>query len=131
MYFCDFAQAPAALLPEPAAIRKSAIVRLFLTLRRRLRRAAAIFLLEGALVSNFVRISLSALLIVLSLPFLAISFLVAALCAVAVSAFPGVHHQQQTGETCAVKPRMIDQFGFENAVSAYEDLLGAHAWKKS
>jgi hypothetical protein len=29
-----------------------------------------------------------------------------------------------------VKPRTADQFGFDDAVSAYENLIGTHAWKR-
>lgn len=81
------------------------------------------------MVRHIVRFSLSTLLILLSLPFLAISFLLAAVCATAASALP--HHRRQTDEAGVTQLGKADQFGFENAISAYEDLLGAPAWKKS
>ena len=80
---------------------------------------------------NFVRVSLSILLILLSLPFLAVSFLVAALCATLASALPRFHHHQETGSMGSVRLRTVDQFGFEDALTAYEDLIGTHAWKRS
>lgn len=82
------------------------------------------------MVRNFVRLSLSILLILLSVPFLAISFLVAALCAMVASALPRFHRQQHAGAMGLVKLRTVDQFGFEDALSAYENLIGAHAWKR-
>ncbi len=29
-----------------------------------------------------------------------------------------------------VKLRTVDQFGFEDALGAYENLIGTHAWKQ-
>ena len=82
------------------------------------------------MVGNFVRLSLSMLLILLSLPFLAISFLIAALCAAVASLLPRFHRQQRAGAMARVKPRTAEQFGFDDALSAYENLIGAHAWKR-
>lgn len=79
------------------------------------------------MVRYVVRLSLSILLILLSLPFLAISFLVASLCAAAVAALPRIH--QQAGDAGSGTLRPVDQFGFEDALAAYEELIGAHAWK--
>jgi len=87
--------------------------------------------MEGSLVRNYLRHSLSILLILLSLPFLAVSFLVAALCAAAAAAFPNLHRQQQANAIGLGKPRTVDQFGFEDALTAYEDLIGTHAWNRS
>jgi hypothetical protein len=87
--------------------------------------------LEGTLVREFMRHSLSILLILLSLPFLAFSFLAAALCATAVAAFPHFNRQPQSSAMDLGKSRPVDQFGFENALTAYEDLIGTHAWKRS
>ncbi len=67
---------------------------------------------EELVVRNSVRLSLSILLILLSLPFLAVSFLVAALCATLASALPRFHHQH-IGSMGSVKLRTVDQFGFE------------------
>jgi len=83
------------------------------------------------LVRNYLRHSLSILLILLSLPFLAVSFLIAALCAAAAATLPHFHRQPQASAIGHGKLRTVDQFGFGNALSAYEDLIGTHAWKRS
>lgn len=82
------------------------------------------------MVRESLRHSLSILLILLSLPFLAVSFLVAALCAAAAATVPHFHRQQQTSAIGLAKPRTVDQFGFGDALGAYEDLIGTHAWKR-
>lgn len=82
------------------------------------------------MVGHFVRLSLSMLLILLSLPFLAISFLIAALCAAVAALLPRFDRQQRAGAMALVKLRTVDQFGFEDALGAYENLIGTHAWKQ-
>jgi hypothetical protein len=78
------------------------------------------------LVRDFLRFSLSIFLILLSLPLLAVSFLVAALCTSVAALFPRSHRRH----ACATdlgKLRPVEEFGFENALQAYEELIGAHS----
>lgn len=81
------------------------------------------------MVRDCLRLSFSLVLILLSLPFLAVSFLVAALCAAVAAAFPHFR-RRQAGATGLTRLRPVDEFGFEGALAAYEDLIGAHAWKQ-
>jgi len=81
------------------------------------------------LVRTCLRHSLSILLILLSLPFLAVSFLIASLCAATAAALPRFHWPTQA--EVDGRQRAVDQFGFEDAISAYEDLLGGQALKRS
>ena len=82
------------------------------------------------MVRDCLRLSLSILVILLSLPFLAVSFLLAAFCAAAAAVFPRFHRQRQAGAIDLSKLRPVDEFGFENALDAYEELIGAHAWRR-
>ena len=87
-------------------------------------------LLEGSVVRDCLRLSLSILLILLSLPLLAISFLVAALCVAPAVIFPRLLRRRQSGAIDLNKLRAVDEFGFEGALDAYEELISAHAWRK-
>jgi len=71
------------------------------------------------------RFALSFLLVAFSLPLLAISFLIAALCT-AVVAIPGLLKRNDQDVIALQKLRVVDQFNFEEAMSAYEELIGAH-----
>jgi hypothetical protein len=82
------------------------------------------------LLRDCLRFSLSILLILLSLPFLAVSFLLAAVCASVAALFPRFHRPRQAAAIDLSKLRPVDEFGFENALAAYEELIGAHAWRE-
>lgn len=82
------------------------------------------------MVRDCLRLSLSILLILLSLPFLAVSFLLAASCTAVAAAFPRFHKARQASAVDLRKLRPVDEFGFENALNAYEELIGAHAWRR-
>jgi len=79
------------------------------------------------MVRNCLWLTLSILLILVSLPFLAASFLIATLGTAAVAAFPRLHRQRQTGAVALNRLQPVEQFGFEGALAAYEQLIGAHA----
>jgi len=81
-------------------------------------------------VRDCLRLSFSMLLILLSLPFLAVSFLLAAVCAAVAAVFPRFHRPRQANALDLSKLRPVDEFGFEHALDAYEELIGAHAWRK-
>ena len=76
---------------------------------------------------DLVRLSLSLVLLLLSLPFLAISFTVAALCAAVAAVFPRFHRQR---ETEIEKLQSANEFDFDNALAAYEQLIGTHAGRR-
>jgi len=72
------------------------------------------------------RFALSLLLVTLSLPLLAISFLIAALCTAAVAILPRLLKRSDQDVIALHKLRTVDQFNFEEAMNAYEELIGAH-----
>ena len=82
------------------------------------------------MVSNCFRLSLSIFLILLSLPFLAVSYLLAALCTAVATLFPRFHRTRHAIAVDLSELRPVDEFGFENALEAYEELICAHAWRK-
>ena len=82
------------------------------------------------MVRDCLRLSLSILLILLSLPLLAISFLIATLCVAPAAVFPRLLRQRQSGAIDLNKLRAVDEFGFEGALESYEALISAHAWRK-
>lgn len=86
-------------------------------------------LLEGPLVRDCLRYSLSILLILLSLPFLAVSFLLAALCTAIAGVFPRFHRRRHPRAIELGNLRPVDEFAFEHALDAYEELIDAHAWR--
>ena len=82
------------------------------------------------MVRHLVGLFLSTVLILLSLPFLAVSFLVAATCTLAASALPGFHGQQASPTIRRHQLHRVNHLEYENAISSYEDLIGAQAWKR-
>lgn len=82
------------------------------------------------MVRHWVRLFLSAVLILLSLPFLAVSFLIAAICALAASAMPRFQLRQASSPIHRHQLQRVNPFGFEHAIGSYEDLIGADAWKR-
>jgi hypothetical protein len=72
------------------------------------------------------RYALSLLLVTLTLPLLAVSFLIAALCTAVVAVVPGLLKHREPDLITLQKLPAVDQFNFEEAMSAYEELIGAH-----
>ncbi len=72
------------------------------------------------------RYALSLLLVILSLPLLAVSFLIAALCTAVVAVVPGLLKRNPQDAITLQKLRVVDQFNFAEAMNAYEELIGAH-----
>lgn len=81
------------------------------------------------------RSALSFLLLVFSLPLLAVSFLIAALSTAVAAMIPGLLKPDPQDAMAFKKLRVdqfnvdqfnVDQFNFEGGLSAYEDLIGAH-----
>jgi hypothetical protein len=72
------------------------------------------------------RHALSFLLLVFSLPLLAVSFLIAALSTAVVAMIPGRLKPIRQDAMAFKKLRVVDQFNFEEGMSAYEELISAH-----
>jgi len=72
------------------------------------------------------RYALSLLLVTLTLPLLGVSFLIAALCTAVAAVVPGFLKRDDRLAIALHKLRVVDQFNFEEAMSAYEELIGAH-----
>jgi len=72
------------------------------------------------------RYALSLLLVTVTLPVLAVSFLIAALCTAVVAVVPGLLKRDDRHAIALHNLRVVDQFNFEEAMSAYEELIGAH-----
>ncbi|MFZ0336430.1 MAG: hypothetical protein WAL45_00240 [Terracidiphilus sp.] len=79
---------------------------------------------------DVLRFALSFLLVALSIPLLAVAFLIAALCATVVPILPGFPKRNHADAIALQKLQAVDEFGFENAVTAYEDLIGAYVWRQ-
>jgi hypothetical protein len=82
------------------------------------------------MVRRGLRLVLSFLLVALSLPLLAVSFLIAALCTTVVAIFPGLLRRTDQNALAPQKLRVVDQFNFAEAMGAYEDLIGAHVRRR-
>ena len=78
------------------------------------------------MVRDCLHFALSFLLVILSLPLLAVSFLIAALCTALVAVVPGLLKRNDQDVITLHKLRTVDQFNFEEAMNAYEELIGAH-----
>jgi len=76
------------------------------------------------------RYALSLLLVTVTLPVLAVSFLIAALCTAAVAVITGLLKRHDRHAIALHKLRVVDQFNFEEAMSAYEELIGAHVTRQ-
>lgn len=76
------------------------------------------------------RFALSCSLVAFSIPLLAVSFLIAALCAAMVAVLPGFLKRHNRHVNALKKLQPVDEFAFEEAVQAYEELIGAHAWRR-
>jgi hypothetical protein len=80
----------------------------------------------GLVVRNGLRFTLSFLLSAFSLPLLAVSFLIAALWTAVVAMIPVLLKRNDQHLLTLNELRTVDQFNFEGAMSAYEELIGAH-----
>jgi hypothetical protein len=85
---------------------------------------------EGPMFRDGLRFALSLLLFALSLPLLAISFLIAALCTGVVAIVPGFLKRKDQDTIALQMLRAVEEFEFEEAMSAYEALIAAHVWRQ-
>ena len=72
------------------------------------------------------RFALSFLVVAFSLPLLAVSLLIAALCTAVIAILPGLLKRNPEDVIALQKLRTVDEFNFEEAMNAYEELIGAH-----
>ena len=84
----------------------------------------------GSVIRDCFRLCLSLFVILLSLPLIAISLLVAGLFATGAAILPSFYRNQRDGAINMHGLRTVDEFGFEGALQAYEDLIKTHAWRK-
>jgi hypothetical protein len=73
---------------------------------------------------------LTAILCALSLPFFAISLVIAAICSAAVGVFSLFRGRRQSIDSDIRRIWTANEFGFERAIEAYEELIDAHAWRR-
>ena len=73
------------------------------------------------------RYALSSLVVVFTLPLLAVSFLIAALCTAGFALVPDFLKHRDRHAAPLDNLRTVDQFNFAEAMSAYEELIGAPA----
>ncbi len=71
---------------------------------------------------------LTGILCALSLPFFVISISIAALCA--VPAALGAPFHRPPSDSSIRKTWRSNEFAFERAIEAYEELIDAHAWRQ-
>jgi hypothetical protein len=72
------------------------------------------------------RFALTFLLVAFSLPLLAVSFLIAALCTAVAAIRARLLKRNDRDVIVLHKLRVVDQFNFAEAIIAYEELIGAH-----
>lgn len=73
---------------------------------------------------------LTGILCALSLPFFAISLLIATFCAVPVALSAPFRKRKRSGDSGIRKAWRSNEFAFERAIEAYEELIDAHAWRQ-
>jgi len=75
-------------------------------------------------------LALAGMLYVFLLPFFAISLLIAATCSVAVAVMSPFRGHRRPIDSDIRKAWTANEFGFERAIEAYEELIDAHAWRR-
>lgn len=74
---------------------------------------------------------LTCVLCVLSLPFFAVSLLVAAICTVPIAIGSRLLRRKKNRNSDIRKRWQSDEFAFERAIEAYEELIDTYAWRRS
>ena len=93
-------------------------------------RDAALEMLEVPVLRPWFGFLLAAILSALSLPFLAISLLIAAICTAAVAVSSPFRKRRRSIDSDMGKTWAAKEFGFERAIEAYEELIDAHARRR-
>jgi hypothetical protein len=79
---------------------------------------------------SWLGLAVTGTLCVLSLPLIAISLLIAAICAAAFAAYSPFRRRKRPGDPAAHDAWAANEFKFERAIEAYEELIDAHAWRQ-
>lgn len=79
---------------------------------------------------HLVGLFLSGVLILLSLPFFAVSFLIASICASVAWVLPQFHRPSKSRAVVRHQVERVSCSGYDHAIGNYADLIGAHAWKR-
>ncbi len=93
-------------------------------------RDAAFKLLEGIVFRPWFSLALAGMLYVFLLPFFAISLVIAAIGSTAVAVVPPFRRHRRSIDSDVRKAWTANEFGFERAIEAYEELIDAHAWRR-
>jgi hypothetical protein len=75
------------------------------------------------MIRRLFHLAFSGLLIVFTFTFIAVTLLIAGIDVVAAAIFPGL---RPSDRHLLAQPPEADEFDFEHAIEAYDDLLGAH-----
>ena len=75
--------------------------------------------------------ALTGILCALSLPLIAVSLLIAGACTAMVALGTPSSERQRIRELEIEKKWQTNEFAFERAIEAYEELIDAHAWRRS
>lgn len=75
--------------------------------------------------------ALTGILCALSLPLIALSMLIAGACTATVALGSPSRARQRIRDSEIEKKWQSNEFAFERAIEAYEELIDAHAWRRS
>ncbi|MGO9322966.1 MAG: hypothetical protein ACLP07_00265 [Terracidiphilus sp.] len=75
--------------------------------------------------------ALTGILCALSLPLIAVSLLIAAVCTATVALGSPLRERQRTRKSEIEKKWQSNEFAFERAIESYEELIDAHAWRQT
>lgn len=75
--------------------------------------------------------ALTGILCALSLPLIAVSMLIAGAFTAMVALGSPLRDRQRIRESEIEKKWQSDEFAFERAIEAYEELIDAHAWRRT
>jgi hypothetical protein len=74
--------------------------------------------------------ALTGILCALSLPLIALSMLIAGVFTATVAIGSPLRARQRIRDSTIEKKWRSDEFAFERAIEAYEELIDAHVWKR-
>lgn len=75
--------------------------------------------------------ALTGILCALSLPLIAVSLLIAGACTATFALGSPGRERQRTRESEIEKKWQANEFAFERAIEAYEELIDEHAWRRT
>lgn len=87
-------------------------------------------LMEGFVFRPWFGLAFTGILCVLSLPFFAITLLIAAICSTAAAALSLFRGRRRFIDCDIRETWAVNEFGFERAIEAYEELIDAYAWRQ-